>query len=91
MEGEVNRTGFDLPFDTWQVASWVLILIDVLMTYLALIPSIPYPAWVRLKKAVFCSFYSVSLLLTLILAYSVTASNPTDSVISEYSAAMISK
>jgi hypothetical protein len=83
-----KRTGFDRPFDTLQVTSWAIMVVDVFLSSFALTPSLPQPVWVRPRQAVFASVYVVSLLGTVACAWVATACDTTDTVVDAYAAAV---
>ena len=73
MESRFKRNGFDSPLHLLQLASWCLTAFDLLIVYGLVIPLLPFE-----HALVFASAVSLAFGATMIFAYKLTRSDPTD-------------
>lgn len=69
----IRRNGFTQPFQIYQVASWVLFALDIVMFYLVVVPAVSVPV-----KAVFGILFGVSAIVLFVTACRCTSADPID-------------
>ena len=77
-----KETGFQPPYDPFQLLSWLSSLYLIFTFYLLIIPILKNSE----QYAIGISF-TIFEIISVFLAYKVTASNPTDPAVQEYRAA----
>ncbi|CAG9326645.1 unnamed protein product [Blepharisma stoltei] len=76
---KIKSSGFSLPFHPYQIASWVITLVTIFVFYALIIPFQDSNAQISMSI-----IYGSLQVLTIILGYILTASNPTDPMVLEY-------
>lgn len=71
----IRRHGFTRPFQIYQVVSWVLFGLEIVMFYLVVIPAVSVPL-----KSVFGALFGLTAVTLFVLAYRCTSTDPIDPI-----------
>ena len=78
MTGNVRNSGFSLPLNLQQIASWVVSSFNLLMSAVIYMPTLPLESQVMIMKVAFGIIFYISQFLVVVFAIIATVVNPAD-------------